>query len=82
MSKSIDIKLNRPASDIIADAKATAQRKGVTFNGDAEKGSFSGMGLEGRYTITGDILSVEVSKKPMLLSWSMIESAVRGYFSA
>lgn len=81
MSKSFEIKLQRPASDIIADAKATAQRKGVKFEGDTEKGEFSGMGLGGSYSIVGDILSVQVTSKPMLLSWPMIESAVRGYFS-
>lgn len=81
MSKSFEIKLQRPASDIIADAKSTAQRKGVKFEGDTEKGAFSGLGIDGSYSITGDILSVEVSKKPMLLTWDMIESAVRGYFA-
>lgn len=81
MSKSFEIQLQRPASQIIADAHATAQRKGVQFEGDTEKGQFSGMGLKGHYTIEGNTLQVEVTEKPLLLSWGMIETAVKGYFS-
>lgn len=81
MSKSFQIQLQRPASEIIAEAHATAQRKGVRFKGDTANGRFSGLGLEGHYTIEGNTLSVEVTQKPLLLSWSMIETAVKGYFS-
>lgn len=82
MSKTFEIRLKRPAADIIADAKKTALRKGIHFDGDNRLGHFSGLGLDGHYTIEGDNLSVQVTKKPMLLSWSMIETAVKDYFSS
>jgi hypothetical protein len=81
MSKRLEFKLLRPAEVIVAEAKATALDKGVRLEGDAQMGQFHGHGIEGSYSIVDDVLSILISRKPTLLPWAFIESAVRSYFT-
>ncbi|CAL1240364.1 hypothetical protein [Candidatus Methylocalor cossyra] len=81
MSKSFQVKLNRPAAEILAQAQEAARANGIHFGGDGEAGTFAGHGIEGSYRIDGDILSVHISKKPFLLPWSVIESRLRIFFA-
>jgi hypothetical protein len=80
MSKSFEIKLNRNPDDIIAQARDAARSNGIHFVGDGQMGRFSGHGIEGSYLILDDILSVQISKKPFIMPWSLIESTLRNYF--
>lgn len=45
-----------------------------TFEGNTPIGSF-----KGSYTVLGDIISVEIEKKPFLLSCGRIESEINKY---
>jgi hypothetical protein len=81
MTKRFEFKLQRAAEEIIAEAQAAARDKGVKFDGDSQRGQFSGHGIEGSYWIVDDILSIHVSRKPLMIPWAMIESAIRSYFT-
>lgn len=81
MSKSFEIKLNRDPDTFIAEARAMAQKHGVHFEGNGQTGRFAGHGIEGSYLILEDTLSIQISKKPFILPWHMIESTVRKYFA-
>lgn len=80
MSKSFEIKLNRDPDEFIAKARAMAQSHGVLFEGNGQTGHFAGHGIEGSYLILEDTLSIQISKKPFIMPWSLIETTVRKYF--
>lgn len=81
MSKVVQVKLNQSAEEIVAKAKEAARDKGLLLVGDEEKGQFAGNGIEGHYQISGDTLSIQISKKPFIVPWNLIEAAVRNYFA-
>jgi hypothetical protein len=81
MSKVVEVKLNRSAEELVAKAKEAARDKGIHFVGNEEKGQFAGNGIEGHYRISGDTLSIRISKKPFIVPWNLIETAVRSYFA-
>ncbi len=81
MTHKFDVKLNRDAHDVVAKFKTVAEKNGVHMSGDHQHGKFIGMGIEGRYQIEGDVLTLTILKKPMLISWSLMEAKVREYFS-
>lgn len=81
MSKSFEIKLNRDPDEFIAKARNMAQSHGVLFEGDGQTGRFAGHGIEGSYLILEDTLSIQISKKPFIMPWNLIESTVRKYFA-
>lgn len=71
------IKIAKP-EEKLKQAKLIAAEHGVTFVGDGTKGKFSGriMGgkLIGTYQVDKGILTVTISEKPLLATWSMVES--------
>jgi hypothetical protein len=81
MSKRIEVKLNQPAEQLIARAQAGAEKNGVAFAGDASTGNFSGKGIEGSYLIEGEMLKIDISKKPMVMPWALIETSVKKFFA-
>ncbi len=63
-------------------AKVFAESNGGQITGDAERGSFSAriMGISkfaGSYVITDQTMTVTITDRPVLLSCSVIETAVR-----
>jgi len=80
MSKQFSVKLAGDAHVAVAKFQATAARHEVFFSGDHKSGEFSGKGIEGRYGINGDNLTIHIDKKPALIPWAMIESKVREFF--
>jgi len=82
MSKQFSVKFTGDAEATVAKFKTVASKNGVSLEGDHCAGQFNGMGLEGRYVIDGDELTIAIEKKPLFLSWSMIESKVKGFFGA
>lgn len=82
MSKEFQFKLVSPAAAVIEKAKSAAAKNGVVFQGDAEKGSFSGMGIVGEYRIIDTSLEVHIKKKPMIMTWGMIEKSLHQFFAS
>lgn len=81
MSKTIHIALKQAPEQLIQQAKAAADKNGVNMQGDADSGCFSGMGVEGEYSVEGQTLTVTISKKPLIMPWAFIEKSVRDFFS-
>ncbi|MFM8979069.1 MAG: hypothetical protein ACKOSS_01190 [Planctomycetia bacterium] len=66
---------------VLARARAQAQGAGVTLTGDAHAGSFDGA-ASGTYRVEGQVLHVEVARKPAFVPWGLVESTLRRLFGA
>ncbi|WP_031432451.1 hypothetical protein [Methylomarinum vadi] len=75
--KSIQVKVLDHPEELIVKAKEIAERYGVQFFGDSDKGVIKGYGIEADYMFQEDILTVTVFRKPLLLSWAKVEQKVR-----
>jgi hypothetical protein len=68
------------AEDIYNKAKAAVEKQGGTFEGDTTSGTFSinvfGT-IQGSYAISGQQLDIVIDHKPLLISCSMIEQALK-----
>ncbi len=53
---------------------------GIELSGDTERGSFEGKGIAGEYTVSENVVTVTVTKKPPLVPCSMVEREVRKLF--
>lgn len=60
----------------LAGARAAAASRGVTMTGEATHGEFSGL-ITGSYDVAGEDITVFVTRKPMIASWTMIENQLR-----
>lgn len=67
------------AETLMEQARVRARQAGITIEGDASAGSFRGT-AEGRYTVEGRTVRVEVEKKPAFVPWSLIETGLRKTF--
>lgn len=69
------------AQDLVNKARQKVQGAGGTFNGDASSGSFSvpiPLGhVEGNYQISGQTLTVNITKKPFFIPCGAIESFIK-----
>lgn len=81
MSKFLQVRLSQTPDVFLPRAKAAAQANGMQLTGDHETGRFNGRGIEGAYRIEGDTLAIHIQKKPLIMPWTMIEAAVRNFFS-
>lgn len=80
MSRVFEVTLPKTASEFLSDAKKSARSNGVHLIGDEFSGRFTGKGIEGAYRIEGNKLAISIVKKPLIMPWPLIESAVRNYF--
>lgn len=78
--RTIHITLKHPPEQLIEQAKAAANKNGVTMLGDANTGCFSGSGVEGQYAVDGESLSITILKKPIIMPWVFIETAITEFF--
>ncbi len=81
MSKVFTIHLTAPPEAVIAAAKIAAQKNGVAMEGDDTEGQFDGHGIKGSYAILDQILSVSITKKPLVMPWGMIEKTLTNFFT-
>lgn len=74
----------RPKEQLVAQLKsAILSQSKAHFEGDNTTGAFAftamGFGIAGNYVIEGDIIEVNITDKPFLVSCSKIESEIRKY---
>jgi hypothetical protein len=55
-----------------------AARKGVNFQGDTKRGTFSGL-ISGSYRIEGHKIDVIIKSKPFFLSWGQVDSQLKSF---
>ncbi len=78
--RTFSIKTTKNPSTLVSEAKKVAKENNATLRGDDTSGSFSGKGVEGRYKIAGGTVTVTLTDKPSLASWSAVESKVKEFF--
>ena len=80
MSKSFSVPFTGDAASLLGRARKAAAENGAQVTGDTNKGTFSGRGVEGSYTVSGNTVNVTVDKKPMIIPWSLVESQLKQFF--
>jgi hypothetical protein len=78
----ITVKGNMAAT--LDQVRTAILQAGGKFTGDASAGSLSAptpLGkIEGKYTVRGNVVTLTITNKPMLVSCDTIEGKVREYF--
>ena len=77
MKKSIKVKIDDHPDELIVKVKLAAEKHGLRFSGDTEKGLIKGYGIEANYLLQEDALTVNIIRKPLLISWAVVEQKVR-----
>jgi hypothetical protein len=80
MAKTFDITFSGDATSLLQHAKKAAAESGATLTGDTRHGNFSGKGIEGHYVVSGNTVHVTITKKPIIIADSVIESRLRKFF--
>ena len=65
----------------ISEAKKIANSVGASINGNADYGSFSFSGVNGKYKFESGKVTVTVYEKPFYVPWSTVESELKKFFS-
>lgn len=85
MANTFSVDFPGAAQDVLAKAKGAIEKAGGKFIGDEKKGDFSvgtpAGDVKGTYTITGQKFEVDITKKPMLVPLSAIESQVKSFIN-
>ena len=80
-TRKVAFPLSQSQDSVIARARKAAAEHGVRLDGDEQQGQFAGHGIEGSYHICDTELTVQISRKPIIMPWSMIESSMRKFFA-
>ena len=81
MGKSFTISPSENIDSLLKRVKEDTSKGNVKFEGDANQGSFSGSGVEGRYDVKDNKITIYIDKKPFIAPWGMVEDKIREYFS-
>ncbi len=74
-----DVPEGMDAEALLRRARRRAREVGITVEGDVACGSFTGT-AEGRYTVDGDSIHLEVENKPAFVPWSLVEKGLARAF--
>jgi len=58
-----------------------SKKHDVEFSGDVEKGYAKGKGFHVEYVVLGESCTLTVTKKPMLIPWSLVEHQLEKLFN-
>jgi hypothetical protein len=80
-----DIPVPSDLPAVFARVQAAIVADGGRFAGDATAGKFAGASpigeIEGHYTVSGSVVRITITSKPMLAPCGAIESKIRQYFA-
>jgi hypothetical protein len=81
-----DIDVGPNLAGTLASVKTQVESLGGELNGDLNSGSLSGSvpllgDLAADYSVTGTTVTVTITKKPLLVGCSLLESKVKEFFS-
>jgi hypothetical protein len=82
---SFDVTVTSDLAGALDRVKSQITGSGGSFTGDTQGGSFSGEvpmmgGFEGRYEVSGDVVTITIIDKPFLIPCAIIESKIREFF--
>ncbi len=80
MTRTVTGTLPESAESVIRKLEKAALRYDVEFKGDVSKGYARGKGFHVDYIIVGERCTLTVTKKPMLVPWSVVERALAKIF--
>jgi hypothetical protein len=80
MAKTFDVSFSGDAAPLLQRAKNAAAETGAKLTGDINSGNFSGKGIEGHYEVSGNTIHMTITKKPIVIADSVIESRLRKFF--
>lgn len=80
MTRSVTGPLPESAEIIVFKLEKLAIRYDVEFRGDIQRGYARGKGFHVDYVIIGELCTLTVTKKPLLVPWSMVEKALSRVF--
>ncbi len=79
--RTFSVTTNKDPQTLVEEARRVAEENNATFKGDTNAGSFAGKGVEGSYEVDGNTVTITVTDKPKLASWSKVESKVKEFFT-
>jgi hypothetical protein len=65
-----------------ATLESEAKKYGIQFNVDGEKGTFSGRGVSGTFTLTKDCIHINVTETPRWRPDLLIKMAISKWFGS
>ncbi len=78
---SFNFNIDSSPAEIINNVKSKIENEGGNFKGDENKGNFNlptPVGaIEGNYSVSDNELKIDITKKPIMLPCSMIESELK-----
>lgn len=81
MACKFDLTLNETPENILAKAKSAIESQNGVFTGDTNSGNFEvnvfGNFIKGNYTISAQVLHLEITDKPFFVPCSMIENMLQ-----
>lgn len=81
MSRSVTGPMPESADVVIAKLRKLAVKHNVEFVGDTLQGYVNGKGFHLKYVINGMQCTLTVTKKPLLVPWSLVESQLHKLFA-
>ena len=81
MCRTFTVTIPPEDDDFLENTRRAAEGMGATLDGDEKSGTFAGRGVEGRYSVEGDQVTVTITKKPALAPWPIIEKIVKDFFA-
>lgn len=81
MSRSVTGELPISADVIVDKLKELAVKHNIEFSGDVDKGYAKGKGFHVEYVVKGTSCTLTVTKKPLLVPWSLVEAQLHKLFN-
>lgn len=82
MAHSFNVTLSEEPASVLEKVKKLLTENEGQFSGDSSSGSFAGSGVKGAYHISGQIVTITITKKPLLAPMSLVESKVKEFFKS
>ncbi len=77
MSVYVTVELKEDTKEFLDKLCKWATDNSIEFQGDTEKGYAKGWGFHAEYIVDGDQYTLTVKKKPLLVTWSMVEDGLK-----
>jgi hypothetical protein len=82
MTRSVTGELKDDPGLIVERLHKLARKHDIEFKGDSLQGYAKGKGFHVEYAIEGVSCTLTVTKKPLLVPWSLVESQLEKLFNA
>jgi hypothetical protein len=76
------INVDKEISTLLSKAKQKITQGGGKFNGNEQKGAFEGKGVKGEYSIIGQMVKINIIKKPIFASESRVKNEITKFFTS